>query len=228
MWTDIAISTGLAILTIAMGYLGVHLTMHPAESARERLWYKAGFCVSAALMVALVVWQGIRNATGQASTQHRAIGTPTKFKIPATMAQVFAVNGRAEFNVDYQNVGLSNSERTGATGDVLVTDTKPDLDRVFLSLAQQFKSGWTGEVLVPQDHRFITANSRNLSRDEIIKLDRGKIGLYLVALVAFSDSTGDYHQEFCGWLQLPLSSRQLTWHGCGIHDSEKHLMTPTH
>ena len=194
-------------------------------------------------MFGLVVWQGVRNARGQIrlvrqidTLQNRlshthirfetgatvfASETPTKLRIPATMAEVFAANGTAEFNVYYQNVGMTNSERTGAVGDVLVTDTMPNLDIAFENLSLRFKSGWTGDVLVPQDRMFFTANSRGLSDADIRKLNLGNSRLFLIAMVRFSDSTGDYQQEFCGWLQLPLLSTQLIWHGCGVHGSEK-------
>jgi hypothetical protein len=236
---------GLAILTIIMGYLGVHLTMHPAESPHQRKFFKIAFCSCALVMVSLVVWQSVRNADGQSALRGRitdlqskvshthirfdtnaiaiAVDDPTQFKVPPTLADIFTANGKAEFNVDYRNVGVSNSTHTGATGNVLVTETKPDLDEAFSVLDHNFRPGRTGDELVPQDHRFFTANSRALSASDIDRLNHGKMGLYLVAMVKFSDSTGDYQQEFCGWLQLPLPSRQLVWHSCGAHDSEKRL-----
>jgi len=219
--------------------------MHPADSPRARRRYKVAFCSCAVSMVGLVIWQGARNAKGQSLLQSRvsdlqstlshthirfnigaiAISTddPTRFKVPATMAQVFSLNGKAQFNVDFQNVGASNSEHTSVIGDVIVVDAKPDLDKIFSTLETGFKDGIAGDELVPQDHKFFTANSRNLSMQDIDRLDHGKMGLYLVAVVRFSDQTGDYQQESCGWLQLPMTSHQLVWHGCGSHESERQL-----
>lgn len=65
MWLDIAISAILTVLTIAMAYLGVHVTLHPAGSPRASRWYKIGFCACAAGAVFLVTWQGIRNGDAQ-------------------------------------------------------------------------------------------------------------------------------------------------------------------
>jgi hypothetical protein len=67
MVLDVSISAALAILTMLMGYLGVHLTMHPAESTKARLWYKTGFATCAVFMVGLVIWQGVRNGMSQLS-----------------------------------------------------------------------------------------------------------------------------------------------------------------
>lgn len=65
MEMDIGISASLAIVTILMAYLGVHVTLHPAESDSKRRAYKAGFFVCAGIAVALVVLQGARNGATQ-------------------------------------------------------------------------------------------------------------------------------------------------------------------
>lgn len=239
MWIDVAISGVLAAITILMGYLGVHLTMHPAESRNARLCYKIGFASCAVVMVALVISQGVRNGRSQSSLREEltdlkdrlahshihfdtnpeiSVKDPTKFKMPTTMKEVFAINKMANFNVSFQNSGASNTKHTGGVGKVIVTEKRPDLEQEFVLLAKDFKEGWTGDELVPQDHKFFTVKSRNLTLDEIEELDQGRIGLYLIASVRFSDSTGDYQQDFCDWLQLP--ARGLVWHGCGVHESE--------
>lgn len=69
MWLDISIAVALAILTIVMGYFGVHVTLHPTDSPKEKLWYKGGFITCAALAVCLVVWQGVRNGRSQKGFQ---------------------------------------------------------------------------------------------------------------------------------------------------------------
>ncbi len=68
---DIAISAALAILTIVMAYLGVHVTLHPTEDPKTIRRYKWGFVASAALAVLLVIFQGVRNALSQATLQRQ-------------------------------------------------------------------------------------------------------------------------------------------------------------
>ena len=66
MRLDILLSAALAVCTIIMAYLGVHVTMHPPnESRRVQFWYKAGFCICGICAVCLVVWQGVRNGRTQ-------------------------------------------------------------------------------------------------------------------------------------------------------------------
>src|SRR5438128_9153360 len=63
---DIVISVALAVVSIAMAYLGVHVTLHPPnESAHARFWYKAGFFLCGLAAVSLVTTQGIRGRNSQ-------------------------------------------------------------------------------------------------------------------------------------------------------------------
>jgi hypothetical protein len=72
MALDVVISAILALLTIGMAYLGVHVTLHPPqESPRAQFWYKAGFCLCGLLTVSLVAWQAIRNSKAQQGATHQ-------------------------------------------------------------------------------------------------------------------------------------------------------------
>lgn len=63
---DIAISASLAALTMAMAYLGVHVTLHPPnESPRAQFWYKVGFLICGLFAIALVIAQGVRSRNSQ-------------------------------------------------------------------------------------------------------------------------------------------------------------------
>ena len=50
-------------------YLGVHVTLHPVESAPARRWYKIGFCGCGVCACVLIGVQAYRNAQAQAATQ---------------------------------------------------------------------------------------------------------------------------------------------------------------
>jgi len=72
MVLDIALSASLAVCTIVMAYLGVHVTLHPPnESARARKLYKAGFVICGVCSVGLVIWQGVRGRDAQVASAHR-------------------------------------------------------------------------------------------------------------------------------------------------------------
>jgi hypothetical protein len=63
---DIILSTLLAILTIVMAYVGVHVTLHPPnESPKKQLLYKLGFFACGVLAVILVIVQGVRGLNSQ-------------------------------------------------------------------------------------------------------------------------------------------------------------------
>jgi hypothetical protein len=73
MSTDVGISVALGFVTIFMGYLGIHVSLHPVgESRRILRTYKVGFGVLAIIAVVLVWWQGARAADDrrQATQQH--------------------------------------------------------------------------------------------------------------------------------------------------------------
>lgn len=78
MGLDIAISVALAIVTSAMAYLGVRVTLHPAQSPRETRRYKIGFSTCALLGISLVIWQGIRNGRSQHDFLERISGLTAK------------------------------------------------------------------------------------------------------------------------------------------------------
>jgi len=74
MSLDTAISTTLAVLTIAIAYLGMHVSVHPAgESLRRQRLYKASFAVLALAAISLIVWKGQRQdfARGAANKAQR-------------------------------------------------------------------------------------------------------------------------------------------------------------
>src|SRR5665213_343631 len=93
MWMDIFIAATLAVLTIGMAYLGVHVTLHPADSSKAKFWYKFGFSTCAVGTVLLVVWQGVRNGTSQSAFVKRVSDLTTQVstlqsEVTATKQQV--------------------------------------------------------------------------------------------------------------------------------------------
>jgi hypothetical protein len=59
MW-DIVLAVSLGICTIAMAYMGVHLTLHTPASNRKNIW-KAGFIVIAIITCVLIGVQAYRS-----------------------------------------------------------------------------------------------------------------------------------------------------------------------
>ena len=85
---DIVISTALTVVSIAMAYLGVHVTLHPPnESSHARFWYKAGFFVCGVVAVSLVSTQGIRGRNSQRSAANQIEALRQDVKAARTEAQ---------------------------------------------------------------------------------------------------------------------------------------------
>lgn len=67
MMPDIAIAAILMIVTILMGYLGIHITLHPLQDGdiQKIRKFKTYFITLAVTTVVLIIWQGIRNGRTQ-------------------------------------------------------------------------------------------------------------------------------------------------------------------
>jgi hypothetical protein len=90
---DIAIAIGIALLTVAMAYMGVHVTLHPPKDNKKAGW-KVGFVGVALATVALITMQTIRNGRKQSSLhaqlnkiQHNT-ETPPTFNVPPSQVVI--------------------------------------------------------------------------------------------------------------------------------------------
>jgi hypothetical protein len=136
MWLDIAISAALALLTIGMGYLGVHVTLHPAESPRARRWYKIGFSACAIGAVGFVVWQGVRNGNSQRTFTKRIGGLEEN--LAGTRQQVADARGeektestrrqQAEKDLALFIQGIGKKTRDGVAEDIKKSPIKVELN----------------------------------------------------------------------------------------------------
>ncbi|MGB7549228.1 MAG: hypothetical protein WBM14_15925 [Terracidiphilus sp.] len=66
---DILIAVGICLLTAAMAYMGVHVTLHPPDSDNLKRAWKVGFCFVAVLACVLIAWQTKRGASTQSDLQ---------------------------------------------------------------------------------------------------------------------------------------------------------------
>lgn len=126
---DIATSAALALLTIVMAYLGIHVTLHPPnESSKARLCYKSGFFVCGCLMVCLVIIQGIRAKRAQRSAANHIDGLQTDIR--GAKAEVESESKRrqkAETDLTLA-VRVSGQEtRSGITQDLRKIPLKVDV-----------------------------------------------------------------------------------------------------
>lgn len=112
---DVFISALLAAVTIAMAYLGVHVTLHPpGESLRTQRRYKVAFCACGVIAVSLVVVQGIR--TNKAL--QRSTAQITNLENDIQGAKTEAQNARAEASNARTEVQKESARRQQAEKDL--------------------------------------------------------------------------------------------------------------
>lgn len=61
---DIGIAIGIAVLTAAMAYMGVHVSLHPPDHAVKGRW-RLGFITIATAAIGLIAWQTQRGVSSQ-------------------------------------------------------------------------------------------------------------------------------------------------------------------
>jgi hypothetical protein len=79
---DIGIAVAIALLLAITAYLGTHLTMHPAETPRQKFWYKAGFAICGLVGCALIGIQTWRNNQTQDDLRGRLSRIEKNTKTP--------------------------------------------------------------------------------------------------------------------------------------------------
>ena len=62
---DIFLAIAIFLLTSAIAYLGVRVTLHPAETEVSKIKYKLGFVFLTAIAAGLILWQSIMNRKEQ-------------------------------------------------------------------------------------------------------------------------------------------------------------------
>src|ERR1043166_6249498 len=69
MFLDVLLPVASAVLTIFTGYLGFHVTFHPAETPRAKRLYKLSFFLCSLITIILIGVQALRNARTQSTLE---------------------------------------------------------------------------------------------------------------------------------------------------------------
>jgi hypothetical protein len=153
VWVDITFSAALAALTIAMGYLGVHVTFHPADSPKKKRLYKIGFWICGGCSLIVVIWQGVRNST----SQQQFANDISAARREAAEARVQAVSAGAETSRMHQDLTLESARRQQAEKDLGIA-----VQRTELRLSRQMSQ--TETVLSSNINTYRTDTTNAVSR----------------------------------------------------------------
>jgi hypothetical protein len=141
---DVVIALILGFFTVLTAYMGVHVTLHPAESNREKLAYKLGFVGCGIVLCTLVGVQAYKNSQSQAALEAQVKRieantlVPPKVEVSVPVPSVTVTNQQ----LDYKQKGDPDKERhelaalSNKQTQLLVTAFAKKM-RVFESLAQE-------------------------------------------------------------------------------------------
>jgi hypothetical protein len=157
---DVVIALILGFFTVLTAYMGVHVTLHPAESNREKLAYKLGFVGCGIVLCTLVGVQAYKNSQSQAALEAQVKRieantlVPPKVEVSVPVPSVTVTNQQ----LDYKQKGDPDKERhelaalSNKQTQLLVTAFAKKM-RVFESLAQEKMS------LVACRREFVSADA---------------------------------------------------------------------
>jgi hypothetical protein len=214
--------------------MGVHVSLRAPKKKNHKYWI-AAFVVVGVAGVALTGWIAARAGQAQDAATRQITGLEQKLAhvhIRPTIGaysvddptrvsggwKPFMAGSEASFRVYYTNSSdTSSAQDVGPNGKLLITESKPDLGQEFNNIRQQFipsihGPNWKGEELSAGDTKFFNAKSRVLSSQDGPKVWARTEGVFLIAVIRFTDSTGQYEQDICDWLQPHTLD---VWHGCG-------------
>jgi hypothetical protein len=234
---DIVLTVAICVIQIALGIMGVYVSLRPPKPKHYWPWILgfAAVALAGAVLTGCLAWRS-ENAATLASDQigemreelahvHMrptiglyGIDDPTQ--IPKNW-EPFMAGSEAAFRLNYKNSsGTSTAKEVGVEGELFLM-TKPNFESEFSKVSSKFPAGWRGEEVGPQETQFTSARSGVLSGDESEGIKKGTMIVVLIAEIRFSDSTGNYEQDVCDWLQPHAYD---VWHGCGRqYESEKKL-----
>jgi hypothetical protein len=153
-------------------------------------------------------------------TQPRAFFGPTSHK-NSNPNTVLAAGKSYRFDVSLQNSGNDVGSNTVVfahtyTGDPHDMSTNDEIVRKFESdWKDAVKSGipakvWRVGTIEQGSPFFVSFDSETLSKQDIDNLAAGKWTIYTVTRISYTDATGSWYSDTCGFLQLPFNKNSAT------------------
>jgi hypothetical protein len=236
---DMLAAVVLALCTSAMGYFGVHVTLHPPANPSSIRRYKQGFIGLAVLATLLIAFQEYRTSRTlgaiEYNTERPALISVTKL-VPVRELDPGAL---CDWNVYYRDAGNGPTIGVGSVGAVVylsepIKDAETEKQSV---MEKRFYEWWRAPgshvykltVLHPNDEYFVTSEAPILTAPDVEKIRSGAMVIYVLGSTIYADIYGSHTQDFCRVSQPPQKTMaapsglasQIIFHDCTFHTSLK-------
>jgi hypothetical protein len=206
---DVAIAILLSVTSIAMAYLGVHLTMHPAESQRARTTYKVSFVVCGLIAVSLIgiqtyrnngTWASVRSQMGRIETGVQQTEKPKPgflslfWRWPMKDGHQIAVGKPLGINFYFINSSPQPVKNIRTFG-LLAVDTPKAFEAARNAfherLNQALSVGGSASSMNPgESPKFNTARLPPLDKEQVKGLRNGSLVLFMNYYIDWVDVNG--------------------------------------
>jgi len=224
---DIFIAVGLGLLTLATAYLGVHVTLHGAETDKARFWYKAGFATCGACACVLIGLQAYRSEQAQKANTKlltRIDGEagripPTNFKLDAAGTNPlhpFVAGSPFRGTIIMTNKGPSMATEIRLKHIFFVrrditNTTGADDDRLFESVMPSLQWEEDPDMASGNAVGAISLTEKMSGKDvEDLNAIPPRSLIQAMAEVTYSDASGGHDIEMCMIFMPPKTSSYLS------------------
>lgn len=230
---DIVIAVLLGIFTLVTAYLGVHVTIHPAETEKGKWRYKSAFILCGTAACTLIGIQTYRNNDAQAAVRSQinridrntikvgyvSIGSI----VPVDGSQKLVAGKTVALNVFFENKSEVRVEKIKNLESLVVASESEEngVRKQFANYLQESirHDISPGAILSPGDQQFWnTAESPVLTHEQAILIGSGVQRLYLNVFVSWVDLQGKTGKEQqCWWIKLPAQTTEITPSAVVLH-----------
>ena len=220
---DISIAVLLGIITLGLAYMGVHVTLNPPESRREKLLWRFGFISASLIACALIGIQTYRNGKVMDTILRSQNALVREQYIEPVHDQDTIESGHTlTFRVGY--LPTNNVAHLKSLHQVIVTADGPsrigeaNMYAVAGALSQYIRNDVGTDYAATTPVHITTSVMANLTDPNVQAIMNWRNTLYIVGYTEWRNPSGSTdHTILCAWLEPPLDRRitkDSAWHFC--------------
>jgi hypothetical protein len=216
---DIFLAVAIFLVTSATAYLGVRVTLHPAETPEAKRRYKIGFGVLTLAAAGLITWQSVlnRRETSELHAQLNRIQHNTEQASPSAIIQAIPVtkpfrrtDGRVQVNLLARNMGNRNVQVSWSSKLWVFWDSEvpkePKAQREFEDKlwkqleADPQRNALTVSISMDQPQLVTSIGEKVFSEDDFRAIEQAQQLVYLMSIARYPDN---HETPFCGLYWSP-------------------------